>query len=1074
MLMKRVTSIITAVALFAGLGSVQANDYTYTENFTSTTFRDALATTAWWDTLTGTLVPYPFELTILGSYDTPGDARGVAIDGDLAVVADGSAGLRCIDITDLSGVTSLGSYDTPGQAWGVAVAGNHAFVADGSAGLRVVDITNPGAPVELGGYDTPSDARGVAVAGDYAFVADGTGGLVVIDIANPSSPMSVGSYDTPGEALGIFVAGDRAYVADGSAGLRIVDITDPTAPTSLGSYDTPGEAHAVCVAGTHAFVADGIGGLQVVDVTDPTSPTWGGSSAVSSDARGIAVSGNHAYVTDHAAGLHHIDISNPAIPTLLHSIDTVGEAFTVAIDGEYAVVADGSGGVVIVGIAHAEIPSVATRFSGFGAYGRVSGAAISGDYALLAAVSDGLQIVDVSDPLHPVTVGSYDVIVERIVVDGELAFLMYPNGGVIAILDVGNPPLPAFVGSCDTLTYPTDVAVCGDHVYVADGTAGVRVLDIGDPANPAIIGSYDAPQNAYRIAASGDYLFVTDYSALLVLDVSDPTLPVQVGFNDTTVFRDVAIAGDYVYTVDGTYNMDVFDVSNPANPTHAGNYTFEPNYHVYPWWVTVVGDHAYVTSDDYDYGGVYSIDVSDPTTPTLYGGYQVDPYLYEQVWDVVIDGDRGYVSDIYNGLTILEIFDREYKANTNTAVSRDVDARGGIVSARIATVQTDSITWELSADGGASWEEFIRGGGWQEFTNKGDDLLWRATLYTGGCTHPACTGLAIDYRDEAFDIMSIADIPNDQGRRVRISWSRSGYDYVGISTPIQEYAVYRKIDRGLSTASNVEVTAGKGPVLAYLGDEWDFVTVVPATAGAHYSVVVPTLADSTISKGAYNTTFFVRALTATLGLHVDSPPDSGHSVDNLPPATPTNLVVTTYTGSGNTLVWDPCPDTDFQYFRIYRANQLDNQPAQFALVATTIETEWVDTDCDDYRGIYRVTAVDFSGNESGAGNPVKIVDIPEPTLPTAFAMYQNAPNPFNPVTTIRYDVPAGGGEVSILIYDVVGRLVRTLVSGPQVPGRKTVTWQGRDNRGQRVSSGVYFCRMRAAGYERTMKMTITE
>ena len=91
-----------------------------------------------------------------------------------------------------------------------------------------------------------------------------------------------------------------------------------------------------------------------------------------------------------------------------------------------------------------------------------------------------------------------------------------------------------------------------------------------------------------------------------------------------------------------------------------------------------------------------------------------------------------------------------------------------------------------------------------------------------------------------------------------------------------------------------------------------------------------------------------------------------------------------------------------------------------------------------------------------------------------YRLYQNVPNPFNPTTVIRYDVPAGDGKVTLRIYDVSGRLVRTLVNDVQTTGRKSVIWDARDNRGQSVASGVYFYRMTAPGFEKTRKMVLLQ
>jgi hypothetical protein len=105
-----------------------------------------------------------------------------------------------------------------------------------------------------------------------------------------------------------------------------------------------------------------------------------------------------------------------------------------------------------------------------------------------------------------------------------------------------------------------------------------------------------------------------------------------------------------------------------------------------------------------------------------------------------------------------------------------------------------------------------------------------------------------------------------------------------------------------------------------------------------------------------------------------------------------------------------------------------------------------------------------------------VVAIGDPWDPATYVMraqlHQNAPNPFNPSTRIRYEVPVGGGVVAIRIYDVAGRLVKTLRQGPETPGVKTITWDGRNERGEEVASGVYFCRMDAPGFEKTVKVTL--
>ncbi|HKW13104.1 MAG TPA: FlgD immunoglobulin-like domain containing protein [Candidatus Krumholzibacteria bacterium] len=87
------------------------------------------------------------------------------------------------------------------------------------------------------------------------------------------------------------------------------------------------------------------------------------------------------------------------------------------------------------------------------------------------------------------------------------------------------------------------------------------------------------------------------------------------------------------------------------------------------------------------------------------------------------------------------------------------------------------------------------------------------------------------------------------------------------------------------------------------------------------------------------------------------------------------------------------------------------------------------------------------------------------------ALSQNVPNPFNPVTTISYTLPAGN-HVSLSIYDASGRLVRTLVDEVKPSGSHQVTWNGMDNTHAPVSSGVYFYRLQAGAFSETKKMVL--
>jgi hypothetical protein len=88
------------------------------------------------------------------------------------------------------------------------------------------------------------------------------------------------------------------------------------------------------------------------------------------------------------------------------------------------------------------------------------------------------------------------------------------------------------------------------------------------------------------------------------------------------------------------------------------------------------------------------------------------------------------------------------------------------------------------------------------------------------------------------------------------------------------------------------------------------------------------------------------------------------------------------------------------------------------------------------------------------------------------AIKQNAPNPFNPTTTIAFNVPESAGPISLTVYNVGGQVVRRLVDGPLTVGPHSVVWDGRDEMGNNLASGVYFARLASDEESLTKKMTL--
>ena len=330
-------------------------------------------------------------------------------------------------------------------------------------------------------------------------------------------------------------------------------------------------------------------------------------------------------------------------------------------------------------------------------------------------------------------------------------------------------------------------------------------------------------------------------------------------------------------------------------------------------------------------------------------------------------------------------------------------------------------------------------------------------------------------------ITVVEDYPDDQGGMAVVSWFPSYLDAYPDQV-VTDYSIWRRMpeeeppERGgvdtLTLSEDVGLPAEV--VCSYLRSGWSYVGDVTASYWWQYAYDAPTYGDSTAS-GIPMTEYMVVAQTNDQWVFWESYPFAGYSVDNLAPGAPLALaaapeqadVELTWSGSGH-------DDEDLDFYNIYRSDVSGFTPGAGTFIGTAADTLYTDVEPGGGTWYYLVAAEDVHGNEGDASNEASAetwTGVEEP-IPIVYALRGNSPNPFNPVTSIHYDVPAPGGRVGLRIYDVNGRLTRELVDEFQGPGRMRVVWRGIDDAGEPVSSGVYFCRMTAAGYEKTIKLTL--
>lgn len=1073
--------LLVAIAGFIGIRGVTVEQYV--EDFTTTTYRDAGNTTALWDTISGELKLPPFDVnsvaTIAPAIITTSVISALEVEGRRLYVGNGDDGLSVFDIQVGSPgyLTEIGVHAGSSKPIrDIEIQGNFCYVACNQDGLWIFDITDPTNPgVATSQLEASAIANhenyGVTVDGNRAYLAIREAGVKTIDISDPYAASTIYTYTHGGiDAIGIEVAGDNLCVTDiFNNTFFVLDASDPSNLVQLGSVLTRHEPRYIDVEGDFAYTADRDSGLTAIDISDPVNPMVVSGLTVPGFTYRLAADGDYLYTASRLGGVSIVDITDPLNMRLLETLPTTQEAFAVDVDGIDAYIGMGDS-VQIVRVAEHSL-----HLAGIGAAGVVGSKAVqvSGNHAFVAG-NGGLDVVDITDPNTPVAVGSYgSVAAGDVYVSGDYAYVAAGSND-LHVVDISNPATPTMVGSVALLGNALKVHVSGNYAYVATDNNlnnSLVSVDISDPTSPFQADAEFVVTYPLDVYVSGDYAYCPYYvGGLMVIDVSDPTaMTTNAGNLGGQWGVAIQVSGNYAYVVHDVDGLRVIDVTDPTMPTLAGTLALGSSASN----VFVVGDRAYVTSDY----GLEIIDVSDPTMPTFVTNSEM-----ANAKGVYVTGDHAYVAR-NTTFFVREVYQRRYDLGSNVARSLEVDNTDDpIFGVRLTPTPDAAFGYLLSADGGANWQSVQWNDDWVELSSPGNDLRWRTTLsYYGGGANPSLSALKLEWLAPASVIYSINDIGNDQGKQVRLTWARSGHDFAASPTPVTSYAIFRKIESGLSAASDDRDGKRGDASLHHLAEKddspmlsppgWDFIMTVPAFGDWEYSTVVPTLKDSTIAEGQHYTTFMVRAATETPQVYFDSPPDSGYSVDNLSPAPPMNFVAMYNTGNGNQLVWDPSTDADFDYYSIYRDTDPNFAPSPANRVYVTSSEGWADPDYDGGMVYYKVTVTDFSGNESDASGPEPATAI-EPFTPARYALHQNVPNPFNPMTSITYDLPEASELITLRIYDVAGALVRSLVNSEKAAGRYTVTWDGQDEAGERVASGVYFYRLTAGEFSQTRKLTI--
>jgi len=762
--------------------------------------------------------------------------------------------------------------------------------------------------------------------------------------------------------------------------------------------------------------------LRRVDFTNPASPVEQGHVAVASPIKEIVVLGRYAYVACGDKGLYIVDFLDINFPVVVGHVQTF-DAVDVAVSGIYAYVADRPGGIRAVNVADPANPVIAGNFQT--EYDPVS-VAVENNYLFIAETKKGIRSINVSDPVNMVESGAYTMN------NGATAIRIYNQYAYVLadglrIFDISSPSYFEQVGSGD-ITATNKIAVSGSHAFAADLTAGLKIYDVSKVKTPSHIKTYETANSSYDVAINGDRAYLADGDGgLIVLDVSNPPFPNVLGsFNSAGNATSVAVSGNYMYVTDSIAGLRVFNISNPLNPVQIGLLDNTES----AVDIEVMFSYAFVSvTVDGNNGGIQVIDISDPANPHQHGQYTLYP-------SYGLSAANGYVYTAAgdNGMAVVNIANPQYPTLS-----------GGINDILGVT--------------GVSFErEYV-------MAAAGDNGFY--VIDVGTKTTPversnlALPGKALNVTS-SYPYAYVAT--ENAGLRV-LEWispvKPSELGYYDPQKPVYDVAV-----NGLFAylaAENLYIVNVSNPESPYMAGSYEIGGARGIAVDGDYIYV------ASGENGIYIFKTTAPAPPSDVVL-TDVPGDHGHEVEISWTLSPDDGSIVNYHVYRSRYPI-PTEGIDINTFETMDA-LIEAEKTSTILLATLPRgtSYYLDDDVPEanvpyYYWVGAITEVGQSQKVAAECYcPTSVND-----QPSELNVSVPYPNPFNPMTTIRYDIPTDM-HVRLAVYDILGREVAVLEDTEMTAGVHNTIWNARDNLGMTVGNGVYLYKLIAGDFSHQGKL----
>jgi hypothetical protein len=659
------------------------------------------------------------------------------------------------------------------------------------------------------------------------------------------------------------------------------------------------------------------------------------------------------------------------------------------------------------------------------------------------ATDAGLSVLDIADATHIEQIGSFDTPGRAVdvAIVGDWAYLI-DDSGHLWTLDISNPAEPIDVSEFPLAAYPTALAINGGFAYILSGFAQnsqLQIIDISNPFLPEAVGNYFAGDYCTDICVTDTLALIAGYG-LTVVNVSDPASPVLIDSAQSGDAWAVAVQNGYAYLACRDSCIRTYDVSNPNSITLSGvtpMVAFQGsrmtvhNGHLYlgMYWgdlgifslsnpaqpsfvssfecrseIFGIAHHENLAYVGYR-GGLQVVNVSNPTVPVEAGYYSSLAYAHS----VAAGNNRAYVG-CANRVQALDVTDPEEPVATGAFGEQCYSSAMALSDGRLYVVDDEC---GLKIFDAAIPDSLVVLG---SFTPADWNIAYYGVAVNGnfayvgyGNTNNWSGGLLV------FDVSNPA-VPDSIGGH-----PTGGMVY---DLAVRDSMVYLAYN-GL-TILNVSNPA--------------FPTLVGVCPGPSMSVALCE----------------VRPYAVTAGWH------SLRVIDIADPAAPQQIARDSTLGAGYdvAVMGDSAYVADgergLRVFNIADATmpvEIAHYQRPSTAMGVAVSGEYIFVAEESRLGIYHWIHPESTGPEA-------------PRLPEEFVMRAAYPNPFNPSTTISYELPRAG-NISLRVFDLLGREVAVLAEGFSAEGTHQVRFDASG-----LASGVYFARLEAGDFVQTRKLML--